>query len=76
MCVSVSVCKHFSNLNISATSWPIVTKFYLNRHWGRGQAALGFLPDRIGTLVYMATDSSHRVITKTPHAIYSDFSRL
>ena len=52
----------FSNSNISATSGPIVTKFYLNHHWGGGKAALGFGPDRIGTLVSMATDSSHRVI--------------
>ena len=44
------------------TSEPIVTKFYLNHHWGGGKAALGFGPDRIGTLVSMATDSSHRVI--------------
>ena len=51
-----------SNSNISATSGPIVTKFYLNHHWGGGKAALGFGPDRIGTLVSMATDSSHRVI--------------
>ena len=29
---------------------------------GWGKAALGFGPDRIGTLVSMATDSSHRVI--------------
>ena len=28
---------------------------------GRGKAALGFGPDRIGALVSMATDSSHRV---------------
>ena len=52
----------FSNSNISATSGPIVTKFYLNHHLGGGKAALGFGPDRIGTLVSMATDSSHRVI--------------
>ena len=51
-----------SNLNISATSGPIVTKFYLNHHWVGGKAAFGFGPDRIGTLVSMATDSSHRVI--------------
>ena len=31
---------------------------------GGGKAALGFGPDRIGTLVSMATDSSHRVITR------------
>ena len=29
---------------------------------GGGKAALGFGPDRIGTLVSMATDGSHRVI--------------
>ena len=49
-------------MNISATSGPIVTKFYLNHHWVGGKASLGFGPDRIGTLVSMATDSSHRVI--------------
>ena len=64
-CLSVclAVCLWtFSNSNISATSGPIVTKFYLNHHWGGGKAALGFGPDRIGTLVSMATNSSHRVI--------------
>ena len=47
---------------------------YLRNHWanrneilnepslGWGKAALGFGPDRIGTLVSMATGSSHRVI--------------
>ena len=29
---------------------------------GGGKAAIGFWPDWIGTLVSMATDSSHRVI--------------
>ena len=47
---------------ISATSGAIVTKFYLSHHWGGGKAALGFGPDQIGTVVSMATDSSHRVI--------------
>ena len=51
-----------SNLNISETSKPIVIKFHLEHHWGRGLAALGFGSDRIRTLVSMATDSSHRVI--------------
>ena len=50
------------NQNISETGRPNSTKFYLKHHWGRGKAALGFGPDRIGTLVSMATDSSHRVI--------------
>ena len=48
----------FSNMNISATSWPIGMK----HHWGGGKASVGFDPDRIRTLVSMATDSSHRVI--------------
>ena len=52
----------FSNSNISATSGPNVTKFYLKHHWGGGLIALGFGPGRIGTLVSMATNSSHRVI--------------
>ena len=51
-----------SNMNISATSGPIVTRFYLKHHWGGGKAALCFGPDGIGTLVSMVTDSSHRVI--------------
>ena len=52
----------FSNMNISATSWLIGMKFYLKHHWGGGKASVGFDPDRIRTLVSMATDSSHRVI--------------
>ena len=51
-----------SNMNISTTSRPNATKFYLKHHWVGGKAALGFWPDRIGNLVSMATDSSHRVI--------------
>ena len=51
-----------SNMNISETSWPILNKFHQKHHWGGGLAALGFGPDRIRTLVSMATDSSHRVI--------------
>ena len=51
-----------SNMIISTTSRPIPTKFYPKHHLGGGKAALGFWPDRIGTLVSMATDSSHKVI--------------
>ena len=50
------------NINISETSGPIATKFYLKHHWGGGKAALGFEQDQIGTLVFMATDSSHWII--------------
>ena len=51
-----------SNMNISATSWPIGMKFYLKHHWGGGKASVSFDPDPIRTLVSMATDSPHRVI--------------
>ena len=51
-----------SNMNIFETSRPTVIKFHQAQHWGRGLTALGFGLDRIGTLVSMATDSSHRVI--------------
>ena len=51
-----------SNMNISKTSGTIAIKFYLKHHWGGGKAAFGFGPDQIGTLVSIATDSSHRII--------------
>ena len=51
-----------SNMNISATSGPIATKFYLKHHWVGEMAVLSFGPDWIGTLVFMAKYSSHRVI--------------
>ena len=36
-------------------------------HWGGRKAALGFVPDRIGTLVSMATDNGeHLVSTLAP----------
>ena len=49
-------------MNISETSGPIATKFYLKHYWIGRKDALVFGPDRIGTLVSMATDGSHRVI--------------
>ena len=64
-CPCIRPCVHLftlSNMIISTTSRPIPTKFYLKHHWGGGKAALCFGPDWIGTLVSMATDSSHRVI--------------
>ena len=61
--VRPSVCVFtLSNMNISKTNGSIATKFYMKHHWGGGLAALGFGPDRIRTLVSMATESSHRVI--------------
>ena len=62
---SVRVCVRaltLSNMNISATSWPIGMKFYLKHHWGGGKASVGFDLDQIRTLVSMVTDSSDRVI--------------
>ena len=47
---------------ISKTNGSITTKFYLKLHWVGGNAILGFGPDRIRSLVSMATESSHRVI--------------
>ena len=61
MCVCVCV-STLLNINISVTSGPFETKSYMKHHWGGGKAALCFGPDWIGTLVSMATDSSHRVI--------------
>ena len=49
-------------MNISESSGPIATKFYLKHHWVGEKDALGFGPDQIRTLVSMASDSSHRVI--------------
>ena len=49
-------------MNISETGGPIATNFYLKHHWVGEKEALGFGPDRIRTLVSMATDSYHRVI--------------
>ena len=50
------------NINISETSGPIATKFYLKHHWDRRKAALCFEQDWIGTPASMATDSSYWVI--------------
>ena len=65
-------------MNISATSWPIGMKFYLNHHLGGGKASVGFDPDQIRTLGSMATDSSHRVIMgKRRHHVFSKaFDRI
>ena len=51
-------------MKISETNGSIATKFYLKHHLVGGKAALGFGPDRIRTLVSMATESSHGVIMK------------
>ena len=61
-------------MNISETNESIATKFYLKHHLGGGKAASGFGPDRIRTLVSMATESSHRVIMeKTVSPLFLGF---
>ena len=55
---SVHIFKHEYLCNQLA-DW---NEYYLKLHWGGGKASVGFDPDRIRTLVSMATDSSHRVI--------------
>ena len=58
-------------MNISGTSWPIGMKFYLKHHRGGEKTSVGFDPDRIRTLVSMATDNSHRVtMGKTGHHVF------
>ena len=49
--MSVNIFKHEYRRN----QWANGNDFY----WGAGKAVLGFKPDRIITLVSMATDSSH-----------------
>ena len=50
-------------MNISGTCGPIAIKFYLKHHWGGEESTTGFGPDRSRTLVSMATDSSHNLVT-------------
>ena len=68
-----------SNIYISKTSMANATKFHLKHHWGEGKAALDFGPDRIRTLVSMATDSyngKNVVITFSRMFLIRSFSYL
>ena len=53
-----------SNIEISKTSGPIAIKIHMKHRRGVENGALGFGPHRIGTLVSMATDSSHIYVVK------------
>ena len=76
-CVRASVrALTLSNMNISATRGSIATKFYLKHHWGGGQAASGFLPDRIRTLVSMALTSELAAIVRLKKTTYNFVSTL
>ena len=55
---TVNTFKHEYLCNQKADSNQILSE----ASFGRGKAALGFGLDRIGTLVSIATDNSHRVI--------------
>ena len=75
ICASVRPCVGvfiLSNMNISETSGLIAIKFYLKHHiGGEGKTALGVGPDRIRTLVSMATESSNWVLMgKTASPIF------
>ena len=55
-CVSVDKLEYLRN------QWANRNEILSEPSLDGGKAALDFGPDRIGTLVSMATDSSHRVI--------------
>ena len=58
VCVSVDIFK----LEYLRNQWANHNEILSEPSLGWGKVALDFRPDRIGTLVSMATDSSHRVI--------------
>ena len=58
MCVSVNIFK----LECLRNQWANRNEILSEPSLGGGKVALGFGPDRIGTLVSMATDRSHSVI--------------
>ena len=60
MCVCVPI--NIFKLEYLRNQWANRNEILSEPSLGGGKAALGFGPDRIGTLVSMATDSSYRVI--------------
>ena len=60
--LSVWLCVNIFKLEYLSNQWANRNKILSEPSLGGGKAALGFGPDRIGTLVSMVTDSSHRVI--------------
>ena len=59
MCLSGCVSVNIFKLEYLPNQWANNNKILTEPSLGWGKAALGFGPDRIGTLVSMATDSSH-----------------
>ena len=64
VCVCPSVCLSVNifKLECLLNQWANHNEILSEPSLGWGEAALGFGPDRIGTLLSMATDSSHKVI--------------
>ena len=64
MCLCLCVCLSINifKLEYLRNQWANRKEILSEPLLGWGKAALGFVPDRIRTLVPMATDSSHRVI--------------
>ena len=62
VCVSVCVSVNNFKLEYLCNQWANRNEILSEPSLGWGKAALGFGPDRIGTLVSMTTDSFHRVI--------------
>ena len=59
---SVRPCVNIFKLQYLRNQWSNRNQILSEASLGRGKDAFGFGPDRIGTLVSMATNSSHRVI--------------
>ena len=62
VCVCVCVCVNIFKLEYLRNQWANRKQILSEASLGRGKDALGFGPDRIRTLVSMATDSYHRDI--------------
>ena len=62
VCQCVCLCVHTFKHEYLRNQWADCNQILSEASLGRGKAAVGFGPDRTGTLVSMATDSSHRVI--------------
>ena len=62
MCLCVSLCVNIFKLEYLRNQWANRNEILSEPSLGWGKAALGFGPHRIGTLVSMETDSSHKVI--------------
>ena len=65
-CVRLSMRVYTFKHEYLRNQWANCNQILSEASLGREKDALGFGPDRIRTLVSMATDSSHRVIMGKP----------